>query len=73
MVQLLKKPQVKVVTKDGECEINITLDLNINLNTGNIKVSAESASEEADSEETKFMVPDFKPGKKIKFGERVKG
>jgi len=42
MVQLLKgKPKVTVVTKDGECDVNITLDLNLNITTNDIKVSVD--------------------------------
>jgi hypothetical protein len=75
MVQLIKKPEVKVLTKEGECEINITLDVNINVTqAGEVttKVSAKQASEGNEEEGGQYLIPDFKPGKKVNFGERVK-
>ena len=72
MVQLLKgKPKVTVVTKDGECDVNITLDLNLNITTNDIKVSVDGKGKIAQKEDEPFMVPDFEAGGKIKFGEQV--
>lgn len=75
MVQLVKKNEVKVVTKDGECEIHLILD--VNLNVGDINVKAEDIKVRAtggvhveEDEETEFLVPDF-TSEKIQFGQRV--
>lgn len=79
MVQLLKKNQVTVVTKDGECEIHLVLDVNlnigdINVKTEDIKVRATGRSVDVDVEEedAEFIVPDF-TSEKIKFGQVVNG
>lgn len=60
----LIKPQVKVMTKDGECQINIVLELNINLNEKSMKSPLII-------EET-LEIPDFSSKEKISFGEIVK-
>lgn len=76
MVQLLKKPQVTILTKDGECEIHILLDLNINLNMegpNDIKVTHTISQKEKEKDEDdmrSFIMPEFKM-EKVKFGERV--
>ena len=71
MVQLLKgKPKVTVVTKDGECDVNIKLDLNVNITTNDIKVSVDGKCKTKKEDDEPFMVPDFEAGGKIKFGEQ---
>jgi hypothetical protein len=71
MVQLLKKNEVKVITKDGECEIHLTLDINLNVGDVNIKaedVKCESKLKEEDK--SHFLVPDFS-SERIQFGQKV--
>ena len=78
MVQLLKKTQV--ITKDGECQVNITLDLNIKIDSSGVAVSAAQSNqqraikEDDDQINWDAAVPDFKPKKKglMKFGKKDK-
>lgn len=67
MVELIR-PQMKVVTKDGECQIHITLDLNININGTNVKVEENKKLVEQD--ETEWAIPTFDSGEKVKFGKK---
>ncbi|MHC4214817.1 MAG: hypothetical protein ACYSWP_15755 [Planctomycetota bacterium] len=69
MVQLIKSPQVKVVTetKEGECQVHITLDINLHTDG---TITARAAKEEP-REEAPFLIPKFKSNEKVKFGERV--
>ena len=85
MAQLIKVQ--KIVTKDGECNINITLDLNIKLDSDGLSVSAVGSGdknrqrailEDDDQVDWAAAVPDFtnKPEKKkkkgiFKFGKNV--
>lgn len=69
MVQLLKKPKVNVVTKEGECEVIISLDLNVNLNINGTSVDV-SAEEKVVKQDPEPFIPDFGV-EKIKFGEKV--
>lgn len=69
MVQLLKKPKVNVVTKEGECEVIISLDLNVNLNINGTSVDV-SAEEKVVKQDSAPFIPDFGV-EKIKFGEKV--
>jgi len=75
MVQLLKKNQVTVQTKDGECEIHLVLDINlqigdINVKTEDIKVRATGRAVDVEEEEAEFVVPDF-ASEKVQFGQVV--
>lgn len=77
MAQLLKPGDVKIITKDGQITVKLEIDLNINLNqTGNLTVTSDNQSPGAvktsvnkDSDETEWMIPDFGPTTKIKFGK----
>lgn len=76
MAQLIKPQNVKVITKDGEIVISLQLDININLNqVGALSVGenpvVKQSSENAKSEDDKpaWVIPDFKPTEKIKFGK----
>lgn len=75
LAQLIKPNDVKVVTKNGECQISIVLELNINLN-GDLAVSAQSAQVEKVSKVSKqnndipWEIPDFEAAPKIQFGKK---
>jgi len=72
--QLIKPNEVKVITKDGECQVSIVLELNINLNSeGVAAVSAQSIKqvvEKTKESEFPWEVPDFEASPKIKFGKK---
>lgn len=72
MAQIKRKPQIttKVVTKDGECDVNISLDININLNTDDLVVKVTADKNQEEDEHSSFVVPEFKT-EKIKFGQKV--
>lgn len=74
MPELIKPTKVSVVTKEGECKLNITIDLNINLNAGTVDFqSAKVAKIEQQPEEdekTVWAIPTFKSEDKVKFGKR---
>jgi hypothetical protein len=76
MVRLLKKKDVQVVTKDGECEVHITLDLNISLNSDGLQIGASaggSSKDEDEDEDFEWAVPDFGlDSAQVDFGKKVK-
>jgi hypothetical protein len=76
MAQLIKPQNVKVVTQDGEVVISLQLDININLNqngslsvSDNSNVKQVSTKQKSDDDDVAWMIPDFKPTEKIKFGK----
>ena len=73
MPQLIKPGQVKILTKDGECQVAITLELTINVNTDGV-VTARTQMKKEDrpekAEETPWAIPDFAPSPKINFGKK---
>ena len=72
MVQLIKKPEVRILTKQGECNVSITLDLNINLNSDGLSVNVSNsevtAKQKQEDDEVKWAIPDFS-NEQIKFGK----
>ena len=73
MPQLIKPKEVKVITKDGECQVSIVLELNINLNTDGVAVSAQTIKQEVKQEKPKesgWEIPDFEALPKINFGKK---
>jgi len=79
MGDLIRPTKVHVVTKDGECQLNITIDLNINLNTGTVELQSSKAKiekeqvkevEQEEEEKTVWAIPKFKSEDKVKFGKR---
>lgn len=73
-MQYVKGIKTKVVTKDGEVDLNIKLELEINVaangaELGSLKIG--NAQEEESSDEFLWAVPDFKQ-EKVKFGKKVK-
>ena len=69
MGQLLKPQQVKVITKDGECQVSISLELTINLNTDGLVVS-QAKERHGIKDDTQWAIPDFTPSAKINFGKK---
>lgn len=75
MGDLIRPTKVHVVTKDGECQLNITIDLNINLNTGTVELQSSKATtapvvEKAEEDKTVWAIPTFVSGDKVKFGKK---
>ena len=75
MVQLLHPQKtVNIVTKEGECKINLTIDLNINLNqqvTDLIRQEVKKGYEPQEEEKVDFAIPDFEgSGTKLDFGKK---
>lgn len=74
MPQLIKPMVTKILTKDGECQINISLELTININsdgTSTSNISAVKAAEiTQENDKPNWVIPDFAPIKnKIDFGK----
>lgn len=77
MVRLLKKKDVQVVTKNGECEVHITLDLNVSLNADGLQIGASvggsGSSDKDEDEDFEWAVPDFGlDSPQVDFGKKVK-
>ena len=71
--QLIKPNEVKVITKNGECQVSIVLELNINLNGDSTVVSAQSVKQEKEKSKSSgfnWEVPDFEASPKIQFGKK---
>ena len=75
MVRLLKKKDVQVVTKNGECEVHITLDLNISLNADGLQLGVSAGQSKSSSdpdEDFEWAVPDFNTdSQQVDFGKEV--
>ena len=82
MPHLIRPNITKVVTKDknGQIEVHISIDLNLNLNTDNIQLGINGANASMNGAdvninpqkkepEVDWVIPDFKMGGNIKFGE----
>jgi hypothetical protein len=74
MVRILRPEKVKtnVVTKNGECKIELTLNININtdgvsVNTGGKKDKKKKYIEEVE-DKVNWAIPEF-DSKKIEFGK----
>jgi hypothetical protein len=69
----------QIITKDGECKIQLTIDLNININQPNAPIEAvfstqnvekkEIKKEVKEEDENNWIIPDFGNLKKIDFGQ----
>lgn len=77
MGDLIRPTKVHVITKEGECQLNITIDLNINLNTGTVDLQSAKANkivekekEKEEDDKTIWAIPSFKSDDKVKFGKR---
>ena len=74
MPELIRPTKVNVVTKEGECQLNITIDLNINLNTGVVDINSTKADkiekEQEEEDKTIWAIPNFKSGDKVRFGKK---
>jgi len=77
MPQRIQPTHTKVITKDGECVINLTLDININLNSAGLSINGIVSAhnkEEVNNEQVSWAIPEFKneAGTKLKFGKKEK-
>ena len=73
MGDLIRPTRVNVITKDGECKLHIVIDLNINLNTNSVEVKSrqtDNTPEIQEEEKTEWVIPSFKSGDKVKFGNK---
>ena len=78
MAQLVKPGEVKIITRDGELLISLQIDLNINLNQsgsvvveGGVQATHTNVTNNStvENEDSSWLIPDFKPAEKIKFGK----
>lgn len=80
MVQYIDAQKTQVITKNGECEININLTLNINLTNEGLNLSVAPSSnigKESQIEKSKpkieekveWEIPDFTNSGTISFGK----
>jgi hypothetical protein len=70
MAQLIKPGEVKIITKDGECQVSISIELTINLNSD---ISSEPVVKKSIVEEKKsndWMIPDFEAAPRVNFGKK---
>lgn len=72
MGDLIRPTKVHVITKEGECQLNITIDLNINLNTGTVELQSGKTNKivEEEEEKTIWAIPTFESKDKVKFGKK---
>ena len=72
MVQVRKAPhpvEVRTVTKDGECHVDIKLEIVITLDSDGLKVGVVKEDKEPD--EQLWAVPDFGDIPKVQFGKKA--
>lgn len=74
MPQLIKPQEVKVITKEGECQVAISLELNINLNSSGLEVTAQAKERSpiqhgSPEDKTEWAIPDFEASPRLKFGK----
>lgn len=75
MADLIRPTKVQVVTKEGECQLNITIDLNININTGTVELQSSKVNrviekEMKEEDKTVWAIPTFESKDKVKFGKK---
>lgn len=76
MGDLIRPTKVHVITKEGECQLNITIELNINLNTGALDVQSTKTTkmiekeQEQEEDKTIWAIPTFESKDKVKFGKK---
>ena len=71
MGELIRPTRVNIITKEGECKLEIVIDLNINLNAnGGVVGSTQSKEDEKEEEKTMWAIPTFKSKDKVKFGKK---
>jgi len=60
-----------IVTKDGECNVNVALEITIKLDGDGIVLAqtAEQKKQQKEDDEVNFTIPDFSSNKKLKFGK----
>lgn len=80
MPQVLKPVKTQIITKDGECAVDISIELTININADGLQVSATAAQAgdpkpvEEDDKNALWAIPEFGGSiNKVKFGKTEKG
>ena len=82
MPQIIKPVKTQIVTKDGECAVDISIELTININSDGLQVNATATpqgsrpvtqQEEPEPEDTLWAIQEFGGGGKVKFGKTEKG
>ena len=66
-----------VVTKEGECSVNIALEITIKLDGDGIVLAAgaqtaEQKKQQEEDDKVNFAIPDVSSQKKLKFGKNTK-
>lgn len=73
MPQLIRPGDVQIVTKEGECLVNIQMELTIKLDGSNLQIASVAAQATAPSqqqeEKVDWQIPDFGGGQKLNFGK----
>ena len=73
MPQVIRPGDVQIITKNGECLVNIQLELTIKLDGNLATVGVQSlAATPKEEEKVSWQIPDFSGGPKLKFGQNVK-
>lgn len=77
MPSLTKPLETKIITKDGECYVNIALEVTIKLDGDGIVLAAdaktaEQKKQQEEDDKVNFAIPDFSSQKKLKFGKEDK-
>lgn len=80
MPQVIKPVKTQVITKDGQCAVDISIELTININSDGLHVSATASpgvmqpvvTEHKKDEETLWAIPEFGSPNKVKFGKTEK-
>lgn len=71
MAQLIKTQDVKVISKEGECKIQISLDINLNLNSEAPTISVQNIeTKKIQKEEEVWTIPEFTPSPRVNFGKK---
>lgn len=80
MPQVIKPVKTQVVTKEGECAVDISIELTININSDGLQVSATATPSgasrpvEEEDDNTLWAIPEFGGGgNDLKFGKTEKG
>lgn len=74
MPQLIRPGDVQVVTKEGECLVNIQMELTIKLDGSNLQIAGVAAQAKApgqrqEEDKIDWQVQDFGGSQKLKFGK----
>ena len=76
MPQVIKTPDTKIVTKNGECQLSISvepivIEITLNINgDGTVSMASTKEKPKPAEDPTNWIVPDF-GARKVKFGKSV--